>query len=135
MIEYLKRNIYNLQRTFQKAQEAEDQDKCTNLCRIFTELAEILLQPICNMPGEGLGDLTTVNLVMDGLSHYDWEVSRITFNFWYGLCESLHQNESTVDKFRYMFEKLIQALTRLCQVKKFLKSYIYLAGKTSPSSL
>ena len=68
------------------------------------------------MPGEGLGDLTTVNLVMDGLRHYDWEVSRITFNFWYRLCETLQQNESTVDRFGYLFESLLKALARLCQV-------------------
>ena len=69
------------------------------------------------MPGEGLGDLTTVSLVMDGLQHYDWEVSRITFNFWFRLCEQLVQNESSVVKFNIIFETLLQALTRLCQVK------------------
>ena len=69
------------------------------------------------MPGEGLGDLTTVSLVMDGLQHYDWEVSRITFNFWFRLCENLVQNESSVVKFNIIFETLLQALTRLCQVR------------------
>ena len=84
---------------------------------MFTELGESLLDTICHMPGEGLGDLTTVSLVMDGLQHYDWEVSRITFNFWFRLCEQLVQNESSVVKFNIIFETLLQALTRLCQVK------------------
>ena len=87
-------------------------EKCLNLCRVFTELGETLLERICTMPGEGLGDLTTVNLVMDGLRHYDWEVSRITFNFWYRLCETLQQNESTVDRFGYLFESLLKARVR-----------------------
>lgn len=115
LIEQLKGRIYGLQGTFQLMQQAEDIDKCINICRIFTELAETLLSKIVSTPGEGLGDLTTVNLCMEGLSHYDWEVSKITFHFWYGLCESLMNNDATASKFKFLFEKLIQSLTRLCQ--------------------
>lgn len=108
LIEQLKGRIYGLQGTFQLMQQAEDIDKCINICRIFTELAETLLSKIVSTPGEGLGDLTTVNLCMEGLSHYDWEVSKITFHFWYGLCESLMNNDATASKFKFLFEKLIQ---------------------------
>jgi len=64
----------------------------------------------------GLGDLNTVSLVLEGLNHYDWEVSYVTFNFWYRLCETLQQNEVNTEKFKLLFEKLLLSLTTLCQV-------------------
>ena len=91
MVEFLKTNVYKISSVYKQAKQMEDIDKCHHLCRLFTELGEALLEMICNTPGEGLGDLTTVNLVLDGLDHYDWEVSYVTFNFWYRLCETLQE--------------------------------------------
>ena len=91
MVEFLKTNVYKISSIYKQAKQMEDIDKCHHLCRLFTELGEALLEMICNTPGEGLGDLTTVNLVLDGLDHYDWEVSYVTFNFWYRLCETLQE--------------------------------------------
>ena len=92
MVEFLKTNVYKISSIYKQAKQIEDIDKCHHLCRLFTELGEALLEMICNTPGEGLGDLTTVNLVLDGLDHYDWEVSYVTFNFWYRLCETLQES-------------------------------------------
>lgn len=115
MVEFLKTNVYKISSIYKQAKQMEDIDKCHHLCRLFTELGEALLEMICNTPGEGLGDLTTVNLVLDGLDHYDWEVSYVTFNFWYRLCETLQQNEINTEQFRPLLEKLLASLTTLCQ--------------------
>ena len=53
LIEYLKSNIYRLSDVYTHAKANEEIDKCQNLCRLFTELGETLLEMICNIPGEG----------------------------------------------------------------------------------
>ena len=54
LVEFLKANIYALSETYKAAKQSEDIDKCQNLCRLFTELGETLLEMICNLPGEGI---------------------------------------------------------------------------------
>ena len=118
LVEHLKSNIYALGDTYKKAKTEEDIDKCLHLSRLFTELGETLLEIICNHPGEGLGDLHTVNLVLEGLDHFDWEVSHVTFNFWYRLTDLLQQNDKNTETFRPLLEKLLHSITNLCQVKR-----------------
>ena len=45
--------IYVLPDAYNNALRNEDLDKCINLCRIFTELAESLLEVMVNTPTQG----------------------------------------------------------------------------------
>ena len=74
---------------------------------------------------KGLGELQTVQLVLDGLDHFDWEVSYVTFNFWYRLTDLLQQNDQNTDTFRPLLEKLLHSLTSLCQVNGFIENNLY----------
>lgn len=116
LVEYLKAKIYTLGDIYKRAKADEDIDKCLHLSRLFTELGETLVEIICNHPGEGLGELQTVSLVLEGLDHFDWEVSHVTFNFWYRLTDLLQQNDHNTDTFKPLLEKLLHSLTNLCQV-------------------
>lgn len=56
------------------------------LCRIFTEMAESFLNYLVHQPNEGLGGLYMLDLLLECVSHYDFEVmdsfSLRTFYFW-----------------------------------------------------
>lgn len=56
--------------------------RCLNLCRIFTELAESLSEALVSAPGDGLGDLVTLDLLLLCNGHCQYEVSSI-FVFWW----------------------------------------------------
>lgn len=47
-----------------------------NYCRVFTELCETFLDKIVCTPGQGLGDLRTLELLLICAGHPQYEVSR-----------------------------------------------------------
>lgn len=112
------RNVYSLVDAYHMSVAQEDQDRSINYCRIFTELAESLLDEIIRTPGEGLGDFRTLDLLLMCLGHYDYEVAEITFNFWYRMSEVVYKedNDSLNACFERHIQLLIVALCRHCQL-------------------
>ncbi|XP_025097718.1 transportin-3-like isoform X1 [Pomacea canaliculata] len=97
----------------------EDSDKCINYCRIFTEMAESLLNIIVDTPNQGLGSLITIEMLLTCVGHHLYEVAEITFNFWYRLSEELYQRNTTelTDIFKPYIQRLIVAMCRHCQLE------------------
>lgn len=44
-------------------------------CRIFSELGETLVEVMVEQPGQGLGSLQVLHLLLTCIGHHDWEVS------------------------------------------------------------
>lgn len=109
----LQEGVMALEEAYHNAVACEDMDKALNYCRIFTELAETLLEMVIRSPGQGLGDLKTLNLILNCVGHEQYEVAEITFNFWYRLAETLHKlkDPSVNQIFRPYFQRLTQSLT------------------------
>ncbi|XP_077999883.1 transportin-3-like [Glandiceps talaboti] len=96
----------------------EDIDKSINFCRIFTELAESFLEVMIKMPGQGLGSLASLDLLLTCVGHHQYEVAEITFNFWYRLSEQLYKDDNMENNemFRPYIQRLITALCIHCQM-------------------
>uniref|UniRef100_T1JH21 Transportin-3 n=1 Tax=Strigamia maritima TaxID=126957 RepID=T1JH21_STRMM len=98
---------------------ANDADKCSTYCRVFTEFAESFLDDIIENPDRKLGSLHTLDVILKCLESDDYEMAEITFNFWYGLAEKLERkcNENLNNLFAPYIEKLISGLCRLCRLQ------------------
>ncbi|OBS72687.1 hypothetical protein A6R68_12720, partial [Neotoma lepida] len=83
--------VLTLETAYHMAVAREDLDKVLNYCRIFTELCETFLEKIVCTPGQGLGDLRTLELLLICAGHPQYEVVEISFNFWYRLGEHLYK--------------------------------------------
>lgn len=53
--------------------------RCLNLCRIFTELAEALLEVTVTSPGQGFGDLEILDILLICVGHCQYEVGSGAF--------------------------------------------------------
>lgn len=113
-------NVCALQQAYQLSVALEDIDKSMNFCRIFSTLAESFLfkmteTSIENQPHYAIKSL---DLVLLCVCHYDYEVSEITFTFWYRLSEELYQKNN--DQLSYYFqsyiERLLTSLYRMSQI-------------------
>ncbi|KAF1465528.1 Transportin-3, partial [Pygoscelis antarcticus] len=89
-----------------------------NYCRVFTELCETFLDKIVCTPGQGLGDLRTLELLLICAGHPQYEVVEISFNFWYRLGEHLYKTDDAVihSIFKAYIQRLLHALARHCQL-------------------
>ncbi|KAK7492007.1 hypothetical protein BaRGS_00016671 [Batillaria attramentaria] len=146
--------VQTLMEPYHMAVAEDDSDKCINYCRIFTELAESLLEVIVDTPGQGLGSLVTVEMLLTCVGHHLYEVAEITFNFWYRLSEELYQRNITqlTDMFKPYIQRLIIAMCRHCQldsdhegvpdehgdfgefrlrVSELIKDVVFIAGSSS----
>uniref|UniRef100_UPI00358E79EC transportin-3-like isoform X1 n=2 Tax=Myxine glutinosa TaxID=7769 RepID=UPI00358E79EC len=110
--------VVSLQPAYHMAVAREDLDKVLSYCRMFTELGETLLDMIVLSPGQGLGDLRTLDMLLVCVGHSQFEVADITFNLWYRLGEQVFKlNDPQLNAiFRPYAQRLIHALTRHCQV-------------------
>ena len=61
--------IYVLPDAYNNALQSEDLDKCINLCRIFTELAESLLEVMVNTPTQGTIAKTPISTATKATNH------------------------------------------------------------------
>uniref|UniRef100_T1JHK8 Transportin-3 n=1 Tax=Strigamia maritima TaxID=126957 RepID=T1JHK8_STRMM len=111
--------VHALTEAYHLSVAGEDIDKSINYCRIFTELAESLLEVIIETPGQGLGSLQTLDTVLICVGNHDYEMAEITFNFWYRLSELLYKknNDHLNSIFKPYIERLITALCRQCQME------------------
>nr|XP_034984517.1 transportin-3 [Zootoca vivipara] len=110
--------VLTLEAAYHMAVAREDLDKVLNYCRIFTELCETFLDKIVCTPGQGLGDLRTIELLLICAGHPQYEVVEISFNFWYRLGEHLYKTEDIVihSIFKAYIQRLLHALARHCQL-------------------
>uniref|UniRef100_A0A2I3GDR9 Transportin 3 n=1 Tax=Nomascus leucogenys TaxID=61853 RepID=A0A2I3GDR9_NOMLE len=110
--------VLTLETAYHMAVAREDLDKVLNYCRIFTELCETFLEKIVCTPGQGLGDLRTLELLLICAGHPQYEVVEISFNFWYRLGEHLYKNDEVIHGiFKAYIQRLLHALARHCQLE------------------
>ncbi|XP_027394836.1 transportin-3 isoform X3 [Bos indicus] len=111
--------VLTLETAYHMAVAREDLDKVLNYCRIFTELCETFLEKIVCTPGQGLGDLRTLELLLICAGHPQYEVVEISFNFWYRLGEHLYKTNDEVIHgiFKAYIQRLLHALARHCQLE------------------
>lgn len=129
LTQFLCHGVHSLLNSYHMSVAQEDPEKAINYCRIFTELAESLMDSILSAPGrnfrllidlnQDLGTLDTLELLLVCVGHHDFEVAEITFNVWYRLSEALYKVENDVLNkiFQPYVERLIIALTRHCEME------------------
>ncbi|XP_037958444.1 transportin-3 isoform X2 [Teleopsis dalmanni] len=110
--------ICSLESSYHTSVAKEEVDKTMNYCRIFTVMSETFFYQMVactEIPHYTIGGL---DLLLMCVGHYDYEVSEITFNFWYRLSEELfHQNNDKLTiKFKPHIERLLTALYRHAQM-------------------
>ncbi|KAM9705082.1 transportin-3 isoform 1-T1 [Menidia menidia] len=110
--------VLTLETAYHMAVAREDLDKVLNYCRIFTELCETFLETTVRSPGQGMGDLRTLELLLICAGHPQYEVVEISFNFWYRLGEHLYKiNDAALHNiFRPYIQRLLHCLARHCQL-------------------
>nr|CAI5836961.1 unnamed protein product [Callosobruchus analis] len=118
---FLFNNIINLEVPYHMSVANEDQGKAMDYCRLFTELAETMLEKIVSQSSPKQMHYATkvLDLVLICVGHPDYEVAEITFNLWYVLSEELYQrnNKESTELYRPHIERLITALCRHCQME------------------
>nr|XP_061809310.1 transportin-3 isoform X5 [Nerophis lumbriciformis] len=67
------RGVLTLETAYHMAVAREDLDKVLNYCRIFTELCETFLETTVRTPGQGMGDLRTLELLLICAGHPQYE--------------------------------------------------------------
>ncbi|KAM3859142.1 transportin-3 isoform 5-T5 [Diretmus argenteus] len=65
--------VLTLETAYHMAVAREDLDKVLNYCRIFTELCETFLETTVRSPGQGMGDLRTLELLLICAGHPQYE--------------------------------------------------------------
>jgi transportin-3 len=98
----------------------EDLNKSINFCRIFTVLAETFLHHMVdNNKNEPHYSIKALDLVLNCVGHYDFEVAEISFSMWYKLSEELyHKNSDALTSiFKPYVERLIVAVYKHCQME------------------
>lgn len=111
-------SILQLEDAYHMSVGLEDTEKAMNYCRIFTILGESYLGKIVSVSEPAPHySIKSLDLVLNCVGHYDYEVAEITFNLWYRLSEELYQkNDDTLTMhFRPYIERLIGALYRHSQ--------------------
>ncbi|CAG0883896.1 unnamed protein product [Cyprideis torosa] len=111
---YLLKKVGELTTAYQITLQTEDMDRSMNLCRVFVELAESLLDKLISHPNHELGTFDTLELVLLVVDHPDYDVAKITFPFWYRLSEDVYQSEIQIlnDAVRPFIERLISSLIK-----------------------
>ncbi|XP_058453992.1 transportin-3 isoform X2 [Malaya genurostris] len=113
--------ILSLEEAYNMSVAQEDLDRSINLCRLFTVLVESNLTKMV-AGSEATSphySIKSLELVLNCVGHYDFEVAEITFNMWYRLSEDLYQrnNEALTAHFKPYVERLIAALYKHCQME------------------
>lgn len=103
-------SVLQLENAYHMAVAHEDLEKAMHFGRLFTVMAETFLPKIVqvNANGEPHYTLKSLDLVLNCVGHYDYEVTEITFNLWYRLSEELYQKNS--DPLTLLFQPYVQRL-------------------------
>lgn len=114
-------NIVQLESSYLLSVAHEDTERAMNFCRVFTIMAESFLEKMVNTELEQQPHyaIKSLDLVLNCIGHYDYEVAEITFNLWYRLSEELYQkNDDALSlHFRPYIERLLYGLYRLSQME------------------
>lgn len=114
-------NIIQLESAYHLSVAHEDIDRAMNFCRVFTVMAESFLEKMVNenLEQQPHYAIKSLDLVLNCIGHYDYEVAEITFNLWYRLSEELYQknNDALTFHFRPYIERLLTGLYRLSQME------------------
>ncbi|XP_052865936.1 transportin-3 isoform X2 [Anopheles cruzii] len=112
--------ILCLEEVYNMSVAQEDLDKSMNFCRLFTVLVESnLTRMVAGSDAETPHYSTkALDLVLNCVGHYDYEVAEITFNMWYRLSEDLYQRNNFLltAHFKPYVERLIAALYKHSQL-------------------
>uniref|UniRef100_A0AAG5CVM2 Transportin-3 n=1 Tax=Anopheles atroparvus TaxID=41427 RepID=A0AAG5CVM2_ANOAO len=118
--EKLFNGILCLEEAYNASVTSEDLDKSMNFCRLFTVLVESnLVRMVAFSEKESPHySVKSLDLVLNCVGHYDYEVAEITFNMWYRLSEDLyHRNNYLLTAhFKPYVERLIAALYKHSQL-------------------
>lgn len=99
----------------------ESTEKSKNYSRIFTELGEAFLLKMVNetVPGNPHFSIQTLNLILICVGNHDYEVSSVTFNFWFCLAELLYNkdDDNLSNEFKPYVDRLLTALRRQVQME------------------
>lgn len=114
-------NVVQLESSYHMSVAQEEIDKAMNFCRIFSTLAESFMDKMINteLKQQPHYSIKSLDLLLNCIGHYDYEVSELTFSFWYRLSEELYQknNDELSNHFRPYIERLLFSLYRLCQME------------------
>ncbi|XP_052902812.1 transportin-3 isoform X1 [Anopheles moucheti] len=112
--------IMCLEEAYNMSVAQEDLDKSMNLCRLFTVLVESNLTRMVALSDDETPhcSVKSLDLVLNCVGHYDYEVAEITFNMWYRLSEDLYHrnNYHLTAHFQPYVERLIAALYKHSQL-------------------
>ncbi|RWS07621.1 transportin-3-like protein [Dinothrombium tinctorium] len=126
---YLLNQIYQLEVVYHHSVANEDIDKSVNYARIFTEMAETIVNPLViqaayatitsnDSTSVGIPGLKIVDLLLDCVGHYDYEVAEITFHFWYRFSELVNKKGThLLNLFGSVANRLLLGLTRHCKLE------------------
>lgn len=118
---YMMQNVAQLESSYNMSVAQEEIDKAMNFCRIFTTLAESFLDKMINteLDQQPHYSIKSLDLVLNCIGHYDYEVAELTFPLWYRLSEELYQknNDDLSTYFRPYIERLLFSLYRLSQME------------------
>ncbi|CAG2168202.1 unnamed protein product [Oppiella nova] len=109
MTHYLLNQVYDLEPAYHYSVAKEDTTKTENYTRIFTEMAESIVDPLIINEV----DLKLLHLLLNCVGHYDCEILEITFHFWYRFSEYVFKRKATA--FNGVCNRLLAALTKHCQ--------------------
>ena len=114
----LSSEVLKLVPMYEQAKSNSDHDRCLNFCRIFTELAESTLEAVLSSKGSNALDLKIVEVMIKCLQHSDYEVSEVTFNFWYSLSEAIYREDlkQRRESFLPYYQALLQQLCFTCKL-------------------
>ncbi|KAI6227965.1 Transportin-3 [Aphelenchoides besseyi] len=101
--------LINTAQAFDHAASTEDLNKLTSYGQVYADLCLMILEPLINTPGEGLGDLQCLELLLNAARHHDFSITQHTFDIWYQLSESLYYlDESEFEHKRDVFKPFVE---------------------------
>ncbi|XP_065191156.1 transportin-3-like [Sycon ciliatum] len=89
--------VIELVDVFFKCVSTNDVGKAEDLCRVFTEMAEAFLEHIATTPGEGFGDLLSVQILLKCLETGSIPMAKIMLNFWFRLSEEVFRRKEGIE--------------------------------------
>lgn len=114
-------NVVQLENSYHMSVAQEEIDKAMNFCRIFTTLCETFLDYMVNteLDQQPHYSIKSLDLILNCIGHYDYEVAELTFCFWYRVSEELYQknNDELSNYFRPYIERLLYSLYKLSQME------------------
>lgn len=104
-------NVFDLKSSYNDAVINEDSGKLMDLTKIFVEMGKTLVEFIIFEQV----DKKIMDIILNCVTYYEFEVAEITFNFWYHFSESLRKRDFS--KYASYYNSLVSSLTRHSQME------------------